>query len=72
MTFKRKAINFNLSCPHQKELYDFCMSQSTNFSGFVKSVLFHFMKDGQMPREVSRMKNEVSNPNDVSFAKTFL
>uniref|UniRef100_A0A1S2MFF4 Uncharacterized protein n=1 Tax=Anaerobacillus isosaccharinicus TaxID=1532552 RepID=A0A1S2MFF4_9BACI len=38
--FKRQPISFNLDCPHQKELYDWCKSNSANFSGFVKNVLF--------------------------------
>ena len=38
--FKRQPISFNLDCPHQKELYEWCKSNSANFSGFVKDVLF--------------------------------
>lgn len=38
--FKRQPISFNLDCPHQKELYEWCKSNSVNFSGFVKDVLF--------------------------------
>ncbi len=40
MNYKRSMVVFNLDNPHQKELYEWCISQSTNFSGFVKSVLF--------------------------------
>lgn len=40
--FKRMHIVFNLDNPHQKELFDWCMAQSTNFSGFARSVLFAY------------------------------
>lgn len=37
--FKRKAVSFNLDCPHQRALYEHCETHP-NFSGYVKSVLF--------------------------------
>jgi hypothetical protein len=40
--FKRMHIVFNLDNPHQRELFEWCMSQSTNFSGFARSVLFAY------------------------------
>jgi len=37
---KRKQIAFNMDDAHQRDLHDWVMSKTTNFSGFVKSVLF--------------------------------
>jgi hypothetical protein len=42
--FKHKAIVFNLDNEEERELYDFCNKRSSNFSGFVKKVLFLYMQ----------------------------
>lgn len=70
MTFKRKAINFNLDCPHQRELYEFCMKRSSNFSGFVKDVLFLY-KQGTIEAQPAVYQKPTTS-NDVELAKTFL
>lgn len=38
--YKRPAVVFNLNNPMQKELYEWCMEQSSNFSDFARTVLF--------------------------------
>lgn len=40
--YKRCPVVFNLSNPMQEELYTWCASQSTNFSDFVRTVLFNY------------------------------
>lgn len=39
---KRCPIVFNMENPHQRELYEWCMEQTTNFSGWGKDVLFTY------------------------------
>ena len=51
--FKRQPISFNLDCPHQKELYEWCKENSKNFSGFVKDVLFLYKQSQKNNSEVS-------------------
>jgi hypothetical protein len=46
--YKRMHIVFNLDNPHQKELYEWCMNQSTNFSGFARSIIFAY-KERTLP-----------------------
>ena len=45
--FKRKPVVFNVTDAHQRDLYEWCIAQSTNFSGFVKNVLFAY-KNGRL------------------------
>lgn len=40
--YKRPAVVFNLENPMQRDLYDWCMEQSSNFSDFARTVLFSF------------------------------
>lgn len=49
--FVRKAVMFNLDDAHQRKLFDWCESSSSNFSGFVKGVLFAQMM-GSSKKEV--------------------
>lgn len=55
---KHKAVVFNLNNPDEKELYDFCMKRASNFSGFVKRVLFAynqgFPKQEELPTNSDR------------------
>lgn len=66
--FKRKAVSFNLDCPHQKELYEWCVSHP-NFSGFVKSVLFHHYNNKVQAtspmNEINVQENDVDLVSDI-------
>ena len=42
--YKRCSVVFNLDNPSHKELYEWCMSTSSNFSDFSRSVLFSYMQ----------------------------
>ncbi|QOY37024.1 hypothetical protein AWH56_005095 [Anaerobacillus isosaccharinicus] len=71
--FKRQPISFNLDCPHQKELYDWCKSNSANFSGFVKDVLFlykqsqnSFSNEDELPRKVVEVIKSPEELNVIS------
>lgn len=45
---KRKLIVFNEEDAHQRELLEWVGSRSSNFSGFVKNVLFAYMTGGNI------------------------
>ncbi|MCT8138667.1 hypothetical protein H1D32_13485 [Anaerobacillus sp. CMMVII] len=75
MVFKRKAISFNLDCPNQKELYEHCANHP-NFSGYVKSVLFHYLHSqnnnfSQIP-EQPIIVEEIHTNNDMSLVADLL
>lgn len=40
--YKRCPIVFNMDNPMQSDLYHWCMSQTTNFSDFTRSILFAY------------------------------
>lgn len=69
--FKRQPISFNLECPHQKALYDWCKSESANFSGFVKTILYFHMqsKDNNfsVPKEQSFVIKTESKSNELDL-----
>lgn len=37
-----KGVKFNVKNPHQRELLEWCVQQSPNFSGFVRDILFAY------------------------------
>lgn len=55
---KRMPIVFNMENPHQKDLYDWCQGQTTNFSGFVREILFAYRSAGAPPKGPTQEKQE--------------
>lgn len=47
MAYKRCGVVFNLENPSHSELYDWCCKQTTNFSDFVRTLLFAYMQSQQ-------------------------
>jgi len=43
--YKRCPVVFNMDNPMHLELYQWCMDQTTNFSDFVRSVLFAYKQN---------------------------
>lgn len=73
--FKRKAISFNLDCPNQRELYEHCANHP-NFSGYVKSVLFHHLRSQNnnfsTPEKPTFRVEEVQQTSDINFVSDLL
>ena len=44
--YKRCGVVFNMKNPAHAELYHWCCSQTSNFSDFARSILFHYMRHG--------------------------
>lgn len=42
--YRRCPVVFNLNNKMHLELYNWCLEQSTNFSSFVRSILFVYMR----------------------------
>lgn len=74
--FKRQPVSFNLDCPHQKALYEWCKSNSANFSGFVKTVLYLHMqsKDNNfsVPKEQSFEIKKESKSNELDLVSDLI
>jgi hypothetical protein len=63
---KRQPIVFNLDNPHQRELYEWVNGQTTNFSGFVRDVLFAY-RNNRQPTTISegyRVRTEGGNDTE--------
>lgn len=48
MRYVRKAVSFNVDNAHQRELLEWLTLQSGNFSGYVKTVLYAHMTNGNV------------------------
>jgi hypothetical protein len=59
MKMKTKSIVFNLDSSDEKELYDFCVNHTNNFSGFIKKLIFLYMSGKIMP--VQQIRNSEQN-----------
>lgn len=71
--FKRKGVSFNLDCPHQKEVYEWCASHP-NFSGFVKAILFKHYQNIILPDPqsgISELHNRVGN-DDINLVSDLI
>lgn len=71
---KEKTVSFNLNDPREKRLYEYACS--VNFSGLVKSLLFHYLQNegvfGHAPtRQVleneSEKEENVDNLDDIGL-----
>jgi hypothetical protein len=58
MKYVIKAVRFNLTDAHQRELYEWCTEQSSNFSGFVKDVLFAHKQNNRQFSAVARITDD--------------
>lgn len=70
--YKRQAVVFNMESPHQRDLYEWCMGQSSNFSGFCKEILFAFKSSKhQAPGSVAVVMSD-GKPDDASAMSDIL
>lgn len=70
--YKRPAVIFNLDNPSHKELYKWCINQTSNFSDFVRTILFSYRQQSLQQSQtqsnfpfqnVQSMSNILSIPN---------
>lgn len=59
---KRKLVVFNEDDEHQRELLEWCATQTSNFSGFVKHVLFAYKSGLTFSRNSNEFVPEFIQP----------
>lgn len=53
----RRSVVFNLENPLHKDLYDWCLSKTSNFSDFIRVVLFNYKNNEHMLKMINIKNN---------------